>query len=269
MQKHTVNSDGLELALEEVGQGLPLVFAHGLTGTRRNTLEQLAPLAPHYRLVAFDQRGHGASTPLTDSSRYDPERMAEDLGAVLDELGLERAILGGESMGAATALRFALRHPERVAALLLTAPAFGDQPSSERERFRLMGEAIERMGMEAFLEQAALRQRDELGWPEAAIKAVARNFRSHQPGSIALACRTVMQWQILDDFSPLSGFDRPVCLIAWPGDPLHPLSLAQRMAAAFLQARLEVLPSLGESFVRPSRIGEIYLDFLKELPGGR
>lgn len=261
MQTHSINSDGLVLAVEGIGQGSPLVFAHGLTATRRNTLEQLAPLSPHYRIIAFDQRGHGASTPLTDPARYDPQRMAQDMGAVMDGLGIEQAIVGGESMGATTALLFALAHPERVKALLLTAPSLS-QPA-ERERFSRMADAIESVGMEAFLKQAAKRQRDELGWSQAAIAAVARNFRSHDPSSVATACRAVMQWRTLSDLSPLSAFKKPVGLIGWPGDALHSLELAERMAAVFPQARLELLASLDAVFSRPALIGEVYLDFLR------
>ncbi len=265
MQKYIISSDGLNLIAEEMGQGLPLVFAHGLIGTRHNTLEQLAPLASHYRVVAFDQRGHGDSTPVTSSSQLDPMRMAEDFGAVMSGMNMQQAIVGGESMGAATALLFALHHPEQVDALLLTAPAFGDRPNSEREQIEQMGEAIIQMGMEAFLAQAAEHQRNKLGWPEEAINAVARNFRRHQPESVALACRTVPSWVILEDFAPLQAFDRPVCLIAWPGDNLHPLDLAQRMASTFPHSKLAVLNSVTEIFSQPRHVGEIYLDFLSEL----
>ena len=108
---HHVESDGLELAVESFGAGPPLVFAHGLTGTRNNTRDQFAPLADRYRIVIFDQRGHGDSTPVTDPALYDVHRMAYDMAAVMDALGIERAIVGGESMGAATALLFALKWP--------------------------------------------------------------------------------------------------------------------------------------------------------------
>ena len=81
----------------------------------------------------------------------------------MDALGIERAIVGGESMGSATTLTFARLWPERVEKLLLTAPAFGDEPNPAAEDIRLMGEEIEQMGIENFLAAAAIRQRDELG----------------------------------------------------------------------------------------------------------
>lgn len=257
-------SNQLELVIQTIGSGHPLVFAHGLTGTRQNTLEQFSPLTHQYQVVAFDQRGHGQSAPVTDPAQYNPKAMADDMAAVMDALGIEQAVVGGESMGSATALSFALRWPERIKALLLTAPAFGHKPNTERERFKLMADAIEALGMETFLQKAAERQRDELGWPDPAVAAVARNFSSHNPSSIATACRTVVQWVLFDDLSPLKTLPFPVCIIAWPGDPLHPLSLAERMATSFPKAHLKILSSLFELFEQPHKIGQIYGEFLAQ-----
>ena len=78
-------------------------------------------------MIAYDARGHGHSGPASDPSGYTYELLADDLGAVLDELEVEQAVLAGASMGAQTALRFALDHPERVRALGLITPAFDPQ----------------------------------------------------------------------------------------------------------------------------------------------
>src|SRR5260370_24679401 len=107
-----VRNGDVELAVEVSGEGPPLLFAHGLSANRRVTLEELSPLAGRFRLVAFDQRGHGESTPIEDSRLYDPEAMAQDMEAILDHLRIERATLGGESMGAATAPLFARARPD-------------------------------------------------------------------------------------------------------------------------------------------------------------
>src|ERR1700674_5008374 len=96
-----IPSDGLLLTVETFGTGAPIVFAHGLLGNRHVVRAELAPLASHYRIVTFDQRGHGDSSPVTDPALYQPARMAGDMAAVMDALGIERAIVGGESMGAA------------------------------------------------------------------------------------------------------------------------------------------------------------------------
>ena len=77
-----VPNDGLELAVETFGEGPWLVFAHGLTGNRYGTRRQFTPLADRYRIVIYDQRGHGDSTPVTDPALYDLDRMAGDMAAV-------------------------------------------------------------------------------------------------------------------------------------------------------------------------------------------
>ena len=64
-----------------------------------------------YRVIGYDARGHGRSSAAPDPAAYDYDDLARDLEAVLDALGLERAVLAGASMGAHTALRFALRNP--------------------------------------------------------------------------------------------------------------------------------------------------------------
>nr|ADH59404.1 esterase/lipase [uncultured bacterium] len=255
-----IPSDGLELAVECFGEGPSLIFAHGLTGNRHFSRQQLAPLADQYTIIIYDQRGHCDSSPVTDPALYDPVRMAEDMTAVLDTLGIKKAIVGGESMGAATTLLFALRHPQRVEKLLLTAPAFGDTRSSEAAGLQQMGQRIAAIGIEAFLAESAVSQREELGWPEPVITAVAAMQGSHETHSIATACQSVIEWTL--DLSPLSTIACPTCIIAWEDDPLHPLALAQRYAAEIPNARLEVLPSLAEFFSNPAIIGGIYGRFL-------
>ena len=176
--------DSLLIAAQASGSGTPLIFAHGLSSHHGLTLSQLPPLAPQHRLIVFDQRGHGASTPVTDPALYQPQRMARDMLAVLDALGIERAIVGGESMGAATALAFALAHPQRVQALLLTAPAFGDAPNAECERMVDMGRRLSHLGMAAFLVEAAERQRTQLHWGPELIALVAEMFNRHDAASL-------------------------------------------------------------------------------------
>jgi pimeloyl-ACP methyl ester carboxylesterase len=204
--KRRIETDGLHLAVQTHGRGPEVVFAHGLTANRSVIRRKLQPLARHYRVVSFDQRGHGDSAAVQDARLFALERMAADIGRVLDSLGLGSAVVGGESMGAATALAFALRNPGRVKALLLTAPA-----------------------------------------------------------SLALACRTVIHWVVLEDMQALGSLSFPVCILCWPDDPLHPQELAERMAAALPRTRLIKLPSIAEFFMDPACVGRHYLRFLSDI----
>lgn len=253
---------GAELVVESFGAGPALIFAHGLTGNRQGTKRQFLPLAPQYRVVVYDQRGHGDSTPVTDPTGYDPVAMADDMGAVMDALGIARAIVGGESMGAATALTFALHHPERVERLLLTAPAFGDRPNTEVKRFLDLANAIETYGMARFLEAAAITWRNDFHWPQDVVASVGAAFRMHDERSLVAALRGVIGWTPLPDLEVLRDLTVPTCIITWRDDALHPADLTHRMAARLPNANVIEFPPLPAIFQNPEAVGEIYARFL-------
>ena len=129
-----LTDDGVVLAGEGAGEesSPAIVLLHGLTATRRYVVMGSRLLERSgYRVIAYDARGHGRSTPpvltggqAAGEAEYGYARLARDLEAVLDALELGRAALAGASMGAHTILRFALDHPERVAAMGLVTPAF-------------------------------------------------------------------------------------------------------------------------------------------------
>src|SRR3954467_15625241 len=125
MADFTVERAGVTLAGEEAGEGIPVVLLHGLTATRRYVVMGSRALERSgHRVVAYDARGHGASAPAPDPDAYDYDDLVEDLRAVLDDCGVDRAVLAGASMGAHTAVRLAVDAPERVAGLVVITPAF-------------------------------------------------------------------------------------------------------------------------------------------------
>jgi pimeloyl-ACP methyl ester carboxylesterase len=107
---------------ELLGDGPPVVLVHGLSATRRNVVQGSRALVKRgYRLISYDARGHGASSP---APSYQYSDLVGDLEAVLEELELDSTALVGSSMGAATAMAFTLEHPERVPALVQITPAY-------------------------------------------------------------------------------------------------------------------------------------------------
>jgi pimeloyl-ACP methyl ester carboxylesterase len=262
--KCIVKSDGLDLSAEEFGSGTPFIFAHGLTSSRAHSRRQLAPLAGSHRVIVFDQRGHAESSPVVDPALYDPQRMAGDIAAVLDAYGVQQAVVGGESTGAATALLFTLQWPERVHALILSDPAFGDQRNAGAEQIKEIGQGILRKGIRQF---ALDNQQDMLrtgATPEAAAYW-SSVVGSHKTESIAMACTAIPEWVILPDLAPLRQLRLPVQIIACEGDVVHPLELAQRMLAELPNARLTTLPSVNVLFDDVELTGRICRDFLAAL----
>jgi pimeloyl-ACP methyl ester carboxylesterase len=112
-------SDGLSIhVLEWSESGTPLVLVHGF-GNEAHIWDDFAPLvAPHYRTVAVDLRGHGDSDH-DPEARYDYDFHVADLEAVTAALGIERLVLVGHSFGGRTSMLFAAKHPERMAGLVI------------------------------------------------------------------------------------------------------------------------------------------------------
>lgn len=112
-------TDGLELnVLEWSTEGVPLVLLHG-GGNEAHLWDDFVPsVAPHYRVIAVDQRGHGDSD-WDPEGRYETPYMVNDLEALTEALGIDRFVLIGFSMGGRVATGFAGRHPERLAGLVL------------------------------------------------------------------------------------------------------------------------------------------------------
>jgi pimeloyl-ACP methyl ester carboxylesterase len=144
-----VSSGEVRLYVEAWGEGgLPLVLAHGFGGSARNFRPQARELCADRMVVLFDARGHARSDAPTDPRAYAPARFVGDIERVLDSLGIERAVVGGLSMGAGVALRFALSRPDRVAATVLSAFPRTSDDLGHVEWAHAFAAAIERDGID-------------------------------------------------------------------------------------------------------------------------
>src|SRR5215217_1662969 len=114
--------DGLQLYYEIHGAGRPTLLLHGAYGTTGLWGDLLPGLAAGRQIIAVDLQGHGRTADIARPIRYEP--MAEDCAALLDYLGIEQVDVVGYSMGAATGLRLAIQHPERVRRQALASVSF-------------------------------------------------------------------------------------------------------------------------------------------------
>ncbi|HXF50310.1 MAG TPA: alpha/beta fold hydrolase [Dehalococcoidia bacterium] len=169
----TVN--GVRIHYETHGHGRPIVLAHGYTASLRLWDGQIEPLSRRYRVVVYDTRGHGGSEAPADMNAYSIATFAEDQAALMDHLGIDRAIVGGLSMGGVVAQEFALRYPERVEALLLCdtgamPPGTFGNPEM-RERMAAMQEEMARVARERGMAAIAewMRQNPQGPRPEGPI----------------------------------------------------------------------------------------------------
>lgn len=123
--------DELRFNYREAGKGIPFVFQHGLGGDIDQPFGLFRPPAG-FRMIAFDCRAHGATRPVGDERKIDMGVFVDDCASLLDHLHISMAIMGGISMGAALAVEYALRYPERVQGLVLSRPAWLDKPHPKK-----------------------------------------------------------------------------------------------------------------------------------------
>jgi pimeloyl-ACP methyl ester carboxylesterase len=242
----TIDTGGVALAGESAGEGRPIVLLHGLTATRRYVVMGSRALErSDHRVIAYDARGHGRSSPAPDPSAYGYELLAEDLEAVLDALGLERAVLAGASMGAHTALRLALTRPQRVAGLVLITPSF--DPSAPRggeslARWDALASGLREGGVEGFVSAYDLAAAPP-AWRETVERVLRQRLAAHEhPLAVADALEAVPRSHPFERLDELESIDVPSVVVASrdEADPGHPLAVGERYAQRIPGARLIV-----------------------------
>jgi 3-oxoadipate enol-lactonase len=241
--------DGVTLSGEDsdlARPGPPIVLLHGLTATRRYVVMGSRTLQRSgYRVIGYDARGHGRSTAAPDPVAYGYERLALDLEAVLDALGLERAVLAGASMGAHTALRLALRNPERVAGLGLITPSFDpDLPLSEPvlAGWDALAKGLREGGVEGFVDAYDFSE-VPAQWRDTVEKVVRQRLSGHEhPEAVANALEVVPRSRPFEQIAELAGIEVPTVVVASrdEADPGHPLAVGERYARSIPYATLVV-----------------------------
>ncbi|HTU79876.1 MAG TPA: alpha/beta hydrolase [Solirubrobacteraceae bacterium] len=238
--------DGVLLSGEESGAGTPVVLLHGLTATRRYVVHGSRALERSgHRVIAYDARGHGRSTPAGGSGAYRYERLAGDLEAVLDATGVQRAVLAGVSMGAHTIVRFALEHPERVAALAIITPAY--DPGMLRAHAALAGwdalaRGLREGGVEGFIRAYDLAQLPDALRPTVETVLRQRMSAHEHPDAVADALEAVPRARPFGELEQLATIAVPSVVVGSRdrADPRHPLAVAERYARTIPGAQLLV-----------------------------
>lgn len=244
MAERVIEHDGVSLAAEVTGTGPPVVLLHGLTATRRYVVMGSKSLERSgHHVVAYDARGHGKSSPAPDPSAYGYPELVDDLEAVLDELGFDQAVLAGASMGAHTALRLALEHPERAAGLVVITPAYdpGDDDDPERlARWDALAEGLRSGGIDGFV-AAQGEPRVPEHWRETVIKVMRQRLEHHEHlEAVADALSAVPRSRPFERIDQLSEISVPVTVVASAdeADPEHPQAVGEAYAEAIPGAEL-------------------------------
>jgi pimeloyl-ACP methyl ester carboxylesterase len=264
-----VSRGGVTLRGETIGSGPDVVLLHGLTATRRYVVmgSKALPRAG-YRVTTVDARGHGESSPAASSAEYEYRDLVDDLGAVLAGLGVERAALGGASMGAHTAMAFALAFPERVAGLVQITPAFDGRPRDLEEWDRL-ADGLASRGIEGFLDVWEFAGDER--WRETAETVVRQRLGRHRDlGAVADALRVVPRSIAFDGLEELSAVGVPTLVVASrdEADPGHPYAIGEEYARRLPRGRLiSEEPGSSPLAWQGARLSKAIASFLRDDAG--
>lgn len=237
------------------GAGTPFFFQHGLGADVTQPFSLFLP-PRNIRLITFDARGHGATQPMGQASRLRFNTFAEDLRALMDHLQIERAIIGGISMGAGIALNFTVRFAHRVRALVLSRPAWLETPHPWNVKMfsliaRLLGEHGPARGKQLFRESVEYRQTLQR-WPEVAT-SLAEQFESPRAEETASKLETIITDTPCGDRSLWRRIAVPTLVLANRNDPIHPWEFGQELAREIPGAQLREITAKSISLEQHAR----------------
>ncbi|HEX3239991.1 MAG TPA: alpha/beta hydrolase [Solirubrobacterales bacterium] len=237
---------------EVAGEGSPIALCHGITATRRYVVHGSRSLhRAGHRVVSYDARGHGESDPAPAGEDYGYPRLVDDLERVVAaELGEGRFVLAGHSMGAHTAVAYALRHPERLAGLVVIGPAYDGEIREESLHYwDGLAAALEDGGVDGFVDYIDREQGIDAAWRDSVLRFTRERISLHRnPEAIVRALREVPRSRPFGSLEELGALELPALVVASndEADPGHPHATAVAYAEALPQARL-ISEGEGES----------------------
>lgn len=257
--------NGFEMHYQVAGAGTPLVLIHGypLDGTMWQP--QVAGLSHRARLIVPDLRGCGRSQ--ATEPPYTMDSYADDLRALLDHLGVQRAILAGLSMGGYIAFAFYRQYPQRVQALaLLDTRAQADTPEGREGRMRA-AETARKEGAAAIAKGLLPRllSPKTLERQPALVEQVGQMMERQPVNGIVGALMAMAERA--DSTGTLAQITCPTLIIVGADDALTPPEAARQMHTAIRGSRLEIIPDAGHlsNMEQPELVNQVLADWLSRI----
>jgi 3-oxoadipate enol-lactonase len=235
----SISVRGIEMAYDERGSGPAVVLLHGYPFNRSMWREQVEALSASYRVITPDLRGHGETSASHEPATMD--EMAQDVAALMDELNVQRAAVGGLSMGGYVTLAFYRRFPLRVRALILA----DTRPQADTEEARTNREQQARKALKEGMKEiagvllpkvlapATLRERPDV------VARVRKMMVKTKPEGAATALRGMAARIDQTDFLPR--ILAPTLIIVGSQDELTPPADAEVMRREIRGSRLEII----------------------------
>src|SRR4051794_4950301 len=274
---HLTTDDGVKLYYEEVGAHIPIVFVHEFAGDIRSWEPQMRHFCRRYRCIAFNARDYPPSDVPDDGEKYSQQRACDDIKAVMDALGIDKAHVVGLSMGGFAALHFGFTYPDRARSLVVAGCGYGASPD-KRAQFAAESEAAAHRFEETGMAQAAIayalgpsrvqhQNKDPRGWRE-----LVDQLAGHSSLGAALTMRGVQKRRpsLFDLVDRMKTMTTPTLVMTgdedWPC--LEPALLMKRTIAS---AGLVVIPNAGHAInlEDPAAFNEHLDDFFHLVECGR
>ena len=236
-----VNTDNAKIYYETHGEGPPVVLAHGAGGNTLVWWQQIAHFARRHKVVAFDHRGWGRSqcAPEHKHARY----FADDMRAVMDDAGVERAAVICQSMGGWTGMQFTLANPERVSCLVLSGTPGGVQTPSviKAREARARSRTID-------LDRPIPWNEPHLALaPDAFDKNPAMAFLYRQLSGLNPLIGDTGTGEIGVSPDALSDYAIPTLMVAGAQDRIFPLAILKEVSQVIPGAQLHIVAEAGHS----------------------
>ncbi|HEV2836354.1 MAG TPA: alpha/beta hydrolase [Pyrinomonadaceae bacterium] len=259
-----ITVDGIQLAYTDTGLGAPVVLLHGYPFNRSLWNEQVAALSNSYRVITPDLRGHGESDAVPGAATMN--RMAEDVAALLDQLEISRAVIGGLSMGGYVALAFYKQFPSRVRALVLAdTRAQADTEEGKRTRSQQAEKALaEGMAGIADAMLPKLLTPDTVTKRPEVVKRVRDMMLKTKPEGAAGALLGMAERE--DQTELLSQIKCPALILVGQDDPITPVPDSEQMNREIRGSRLVVIENAAHvsNLERTEQFNEELTKFLKQ-----
>jgi pimeloyl-ACP methyl ester carboxylesterase len=248
--------NGIDIDYEVTGRGPALLLSHGYSATRHMWDGQHRAF-PDHQVISWSMRGHGRTESPGDPSRYSADLTVGDMEALLRHVGVERAVIGGLSLGGYVSLAFFLAHPEMVRALVIcdSGPGYRNAEARAAWNQRAQERAVELEG----------RGLEALGGRSREMREAMGEHRSAQ--GLAHAARGMLAQEGSRVIDGLGSVRVPTLIIV--GDQDQPfLAPSEYMAKKIPGARLEVIAGAGHAsnLDQPDAFNRILRDFLGRLP---
>ncbi|GFO62698.1 alpha/beta fold hydrolase [Geomonas paludis] len=259
--------DDINLSYDDMGTGPAVILIHGFPLNRQMWQPQLQPIADAgFRVIAPDLRGFGASD--APAGGYSMERFADDIIAILDALKIDKAVIGGMSMGGYILMNLLERYPDRVRAACFIATRSNADDEAGRERRKAMAAEAERLGanpiIKIFAELLFASETSQTS-PEL-IARVTTWMRDTNPKGLAGG---LLAMRDRKDYTPLlPSFRHPSLVIAGAEDRAAPAEAAQTLMDGLRGCRSKVIENAGHmvNMEQPEIFNQTLIEFLNSLP---